>query len=169
MPSSGNARGPDYAFRSMTASDLPQIRCWLREPHVARWWGDPDTQYALIKGDLDHPAMDQFVVAIDDRPFAYLQCYDPTAWPNNGFGPLPRAARGIDLFIGEPGVIERGHGTALIRGFISRLRETGVPRVVTDPDAANARAVRAYEKAGFEKVRLVNTPDGCALFMVCNT
>jgi aminoglycoside 6'-N-acetyltransferase len=38
--------------------------------------------------------------------------------------------------------------------------------VVTDPDPANARAVRAYEKAGFEKARLVDTPDGRALLMV---
>ena len=35
---------------------------------------------------------------------------------------------------------------------------------MTDPDPDNIRAVRAYEKAGFEKVRLVDTPDGRALF-----
>ena len=38
--------------------------------------------------------------------------------------------------------------------------------MVTDPDPDNARAIRAYEKAGFEKVRLVDTPDGIALLMV---
>jgi aminoglycoside 6'-N-acetyltransferase len=37
---------------------------------------------------------------------------------------------------------------------------------VTDPDPENGRAVRAYEKAGFERVRLVDTPDGEALLMV---
>ena len=29
----------------------------------------------------------------------------------------------------------------------------------------NARAIRAYEKAGFSKDRLVDTPDGVALLM----
>jgi aminoglycoside 6'-N-acetyltransferase len=38
--------------------------------------------------------------------------------------------------------------------------------VVTDPDPENARAIRAYEKAGFEKRGLVETPDGRALLMV---
>ncbi len=38
--------------------------------------------------------------------------------------------------------------------------------MVTDPDPANARAVKAYEKAGFQKTRLVDTPDGRALLMV---
>ena len=37
---------------------------------------------------------------------------------------------------------------------------------MTDPDPANARAIRAYEKAGFRKDRLVDTPDGRALLMV---
>jgi aminoglycoside 6'-N-acetyltransferase len=38
--------------------------------------------------------------------------------------------------------------------------------VVTDPDPDNGQAVRAYEKAGFEKGRTVDTPDGPTLLMV---
>jgi len=142
------------------------VRNWLEQPHVARWWGDPQAQYALVRGDLDDPAMEQFVVGIAERPFAYLQCYDPAAWPNNGFGPQPEGTRGIDQFIGEAAMIDRGHGSALTRDFLGRLVRSGTPRVVTDPDPANARAVRAYEKAGFEKIRLLDTPDGRALLMV---
>ena len=67
------------------------------------WWGDPQEQFALVSGDLDQPAMDQFIVTLGDRPFAYLQCYDPTAWPDNGFGEHPAGTRGIDQFIGEAG------------------------------------------------------------------
>ena len=42
----------------------------------------------------------------------------------------------------------------------------GTPRIVTDPDPANIRAVRAYAKAGFRRERMVDTPDGPALLMV---
>jgi aminoglycoside 6'-N-acetyltransferase len=38
--------------------------------------------------------------------------------------------------------------------------------VLTDPDPANARAIRAYEKAGFRGDRVVSTLDGSALLMV---
>ena len=62
-----------------------------------------------------------------------------------------RGTRGIDLFIGEPDMIERGHGSALIRAFADERLRQGAPRMVTDPDPANLRAIRAYEKAGFEK------------------
>jgi len=144
------------------------VRRWLEAPHVAQWWRDPDEQFALVSEDLDHPAMDQFVVTADDRPFAYLQCYDPTAWSNNGLGTHPQGTRGIDQFIGESDMIDRGHGSALIRNFVDGLLNAGTPRVVTDPDPENIRAVRAYEKAGFQKVSLVETPDGRALLMVRN-
>lgn len=154
-----------YVFRAMTAADLPTIKRWLALPHVREWWGDPDKQYQLVAGDLDEPAMDQFIVSVGGSDFGYIQCYDLTAW-NSGFGAHPKGTRGIDQFIGEPGMVDRGHGSAFIRAFIERVAAGGVPRVVTDPDPANARAIRAYEKAGFEKVRLVDTPDGIALLMV---
>ena len=156
-----------YEFRPMTADDLPLVRRWLAMPHVAEWWGEPDEQFGLVSGDLTHPAMDQYIVASGDRPFGYLQCYQMTEW-NTGFGPQPDDTRGIDQMIGEPDMIERGHGTALIRCFVENLLATGVPRVVTDPDPTNARAIRCYEKAGFARDRLVDTPDGVALLMVRN-
>ncbi len=153
-----------YGFRAMSRDDLPMIERWLVTPEVMRWWGEPDEQYELVSGDLDHPGMDQFIVALDGRPFAYLQCYRLSTW-NQGFGEQPAETRGIDQFIGEPGMIGRGHGSNFIRQFVGELLQKGAPRVVTDPDPTNARAIRAYEKAGFARVRMVDTPDGTALLM----
>jgi aminoglycoside 6'-N-acetyltransferase len=158
---------PDYVFRPMTPTDLSLIRRWLGTPEVARWWGEPDEQYALVSGDLDHPDMDQFIVALGDQPFGYIQCYGLSTW-NQGFGAQPPKTRGIDQFIGEPEMIGRGHGSGFIRQFTDALLESGIPRVVTDPDPDNGRAVRAYAKAGFQSGRVVDTPDGPALLMVRN-
>jgi aminoglycoside 6'-N-acetyltransferase len=154
-----------YAFRDMTADDLPMIKRWLAEPHVRQWWGDPAEQYALVCGDLAEPAMDQYIVSTEGRAFGYLQCYDLTAW-NSGFGEQPQGTRGIDLFIGETDMIERGHGSAMIRAFVDERLKRGAPRIVTDPDPMNLRARRAYEKAGFVPVGIVDTPDGPSLLMV---
>jgi aminoglycoside 6'-N-acetyltransferase len=155
-----------YEFRPMTAADLPLVLHWLKQPHVVEWWGDTHEQFALVSGDLEVEAMEQFIVALGDRPFAYVRCYDPMVWPDNGLGEHPRGTRGIDQFIGEPDMVDRGHGSAFIRAFIERTLADGAPRIITDPDPANARAIRAYQKAGFEKVDLVDTPDGIALLMV---
>jgi len=156
---------PEYVFRPMTPADLALVRRWLETPQVVRWWGQPDEQYGLVRGDLDHPDMDQFIVAIDDHPFAYLQCYALGTW-NEGFGTQPPRTRGIDQLIGEPGMIGHGHGSGFIRQFADTLLASGLPRIVTDPDPDNGRAIRAYAKAGFQSDRLVDTPDGTALLMV---
>jgi aminoglycoside 6'-N-acetyltransferase len=155
----------DYEFVPMTAADLPLIRRWLETPHVSEWWHDPAEQFELVSGDLDHPDMAQFIVASDRRPFAYLQCYNLSDW-NTGFGPQPLGTRGLDQFIGEADMLDRGHGSGFIRAFTEQLLAKGTPRVVIDPDPANARAIRAYARAGFSKDRVVDTPDGPALLMV---
>jgi aminoglycoside 6'-N-acetyltransferase len=155
----------DYVFRPLAPDGLPLLRRWLALPHVLEWWGDPQEQYALVRGDLDHPDMDQFIVAVDDRPFAYLQCYALGTW-NEGFGTQPPGTRGIDQFIGEPDMIGRGHGSGFIRQFTDARLASGLPRIVTDPDPDNGRAIRAYAKAGFQSDRMVDTPDGLALLMV---
>jgi aminoglycoside 6'-N-acetyltransferase len=152
----------------MSRADLPLVAHWLQAPEVVRWWGDPDEQYALVSGDLDHPDMDQFMVALDGQPFAYIQCYRLSTW-NQGFGLQPLQARGIDQFIGEPALVGCGHGSKFIRHFVDGLLGKGTPRVVTDPDPDNVRAIRAYENAGFLRDRLVQSPDGTALLMVRDT
>jgi aminoglycoside 6'-N-acetyltransferase len=156
---------PNYIFGSMTAADLPPIRRWLTLPHVLEWWSDPREQYDLVSGDLDEPAMDQYIFSAAGDPLGYLQCYDLAKW-NTGFGRQPLGTRGIDLFIGEPDMIGHGHGPILIRRFVDNLLQKGLPRVVTDPDPANSHAIRAYEKAGFEKDRMIETPGGPAFLMV---
>ena len=74
---------------------------------------------------------------------------------------LGRPALGIDLFIGEPELIGRGHGPALIRAF---LRDVAFPRYGVDlcvigPTRSNAGAIRAYEKAGFRFLKNYLEPD----------
>jgi len=157
----------DYAFRPMASGDLAMVRRWLETPEVVRWWGRPDEQYQLVSGDLDHPDMDQFIVSLGDHPFGYIQCYALNTW-NAGLGNHPPGTRGIDQFIGISDMIGRGHGSGFIRQFVDGLLKSGTPRIVTDPDPDNGRAVRAYEKAGFAKDRMVDTPDGPALLMVRN-
>lgn len=158
-----------YRFRQMSSADLPLVRGWLAAPHVVQWWGDADEQFALVRGDLDEPAMEQFIVCAGGRAFGYLQSYDVAAWPEPGFGAQPAGTRGIDQFIGEADMVARGHGSAFIRAFILDLLTGGAPRVITDPDPANARAIRAYEKAGFRQEGIVDTRGGPALLMVCNS
>ena len=154
-----------YSFRPMTPADLPMTDRWLRTPDVAMWWGDPEEQQDLLADDLGDPNMALWIVSFEGRPFAYLQDYDPSAWDMHHFAYLPAGARGIDQFIGDPDMINLGHGSAFVRQHVEALFARGVPAVGVDPDPDNPRAIRAYEKAGFVAGETQDTEWGRCLLM----
>jgi aminoglycoside 6'-N-acetyltransferase len=155
-----------YAFRPLARDDLPLLANWLRAPEVTRWWGDPDEEFALIEEDLDAAAMAQWIVSFEEAPFAYAQAYEVHAWPQSHLAHLPSGAMAVDAFIGEPGMIDRGHGARFLRLLADELIGAGAPLVVIDPDAGNRRARRAYRKAGFRGDAVVETSGGSAVLMV---
>ena len=155
-----------YSFRPATRADLRLLRRWLQTPEVVRWWGDPVEQAALLEADLDEPLMVMRIVALDGRPFAYAQDYDVGSWPQAHFAGLPAGSRAIDAFVGEPEMIGAGHGTRFLRLLAQRLRAEGAATIAIDPDVANLRARRAYERAGFSGKRVVETADGPVVVMI---
>lgn len=139
---------------------------WLRTPEVVRWWGNPDEQAALLAGDLNEPLMVMRIVLLDGRPFAYAQDYDVGSWPQEQFAHLPTGSRAIDAFIGESGMIGRGHGAAFLRLLAQQLIDDGAPVVAIDPDARNMRARRACGNAGFvQQIGLVAEGDDITLMI----
>jgi aminoglycoside 6'-N-acetyltransferase len=141
-----------YEFRPVIERDLPMIAGWLAEPHVAQWWDDPETEIAEIAKHIDSISVEPLIVELDGKSIAYLQSYDPHLEDDHPYADQPFGTLGIDLSIGRPELVGRGHGSAIVRQFVEQLFEEGVPRVIIDPDPANGRAIRAYEKAGFRRI-----------------
>ena len=156
----------DYGFRPATFDDVPMLRRWLETPDVHRWWGDPAEQQALIEEDLAGDVMTQLIVSLAGRPFAYVQHCDVHEWPQTPFADLPPGAQAIDPLIGEPDLIGRGHGSAFLRLLCEELIRGGAPAIGIDPDVDNARAIRAYRRAGFVDDKVVETDEGPALLML---
>lgn len=164
---------PAVSFRPLTPEDLPLLHEWLARPHVAEWWSgspslaDVEAEFGPM---LDGASTTQAYIALGDgRPIGYIQSYVALGsgdgwWPDE----VDPGVRGIDQFLGHPEQLDRGLGTAMVRAFIDRLfTDPAVTRIQTDPSPDNGRAIRCYEKAGFRAVRVVDTPDGPALLMVC--
>lgn len=137
------------AFRPVRRADLPLLARWLARPHVERWWPDPVGALATIERHLDEPHIDCFVMLVGEREAGYLQSYDPHAWPEHPFADAPRGSRGLDMFIGAPDLIGRGHGSRVTRHFVDALFDNGVPEVRIDPHPDNVIAIKAYARAGF--------------------
>lgn len=159
-----------YGFRSMTAEDLALVNDWIAQPHVAEWWIDASGESdPMQEDDLIEPDFNTWIVSLDGRPFAYMQDYSPHLYPGHHFFDRPDGTRGVDQIIGDPDMINRGHGSALVRQQVERLFAMGAPVVVTDPHPKNARAIRAYEKAGFVAYGEIISPEwGPSLLMQCS-
>jgi aminoglycoside 6'-N-acetyltransferase len=162
MPSS-HVQG--YTFRPVGPDDLPMLARWLDRPDVAEWWEDADDKVAEIREALADPATEPYIVEIEGRPIGYIQCYDPHLEKDHPYRDQPQGTLGIDQFIGEPELVGIGHGSRMVDAFAEMLFRRGAPRIIIDPDPANDRAVRAYEKAGFTPFDSRTTIYGAALMM----
>ena len=113
-----------YGFRRAVRADKPLIDGWLRQPHVAAWWG-PDASFDV--GKLADPRQDVRIVTLDGRDIGYMQDYDPHGWEVHPFAGLAAGARGTDQFIGPAALVGQGHGPRFIAARMAALFAAGAP------------------------------------------
>ena len=153
-----------YTFTLLTETDLETVQPWLLTPAVRRWY--PDADYIEdIADQLDDEHIQMNLVCHEGEPFAYIQDYDIHAWKDHHLSFLPKGSRGLDTFIGRPDMIGTGHGTAYIQLHVDKLFKNGAPAIGIDPDPKNAKAIRAYEKVGFQRHNIVESKWGTFLTM----
>ncbi len=166
----------ELSVRTMRDEDVEYalIARWRAEPHVHEWW-DPDDPPPTVE-----QAREQYgprvrsedpttacIIELEGAPIGYLQYYRWLAWPDDeatfDIGADPDTF-GLDVFIGAADLIGRGLGTRVVDLVCTYLeRDQGASAVALTTERTNLRAQRAYEKAGFRKVREVldtDTRDG---------
>jgi aminoglycoside 6'-N-acetyltransferase len=141
--------------RPLATGDLAQVERILREPSVARWWGEFDRDKLERKARGEDQAT-AFAIELDSAIAGLIQYYEED-------NPDFRHA-GIDIVLATDAQ-GRGVGPAAIRLLAEHLLgERGHHRLVIDPAAANEAAIRAYEKVGFRRVGVMREywrgPDG---------
>jgi aminoglycoside 6'-N-acetyltransferase len=145
-------------FAALSEDDFEQLRAWLCEPHVSRWWGEPPTleqvrdQYARLVAHAD--ATRCYIVSLDARRVGMVQAYPWSDNPGEAaeIGALPGEA-GIDYFIGEADLIGRGVGRLVLGRFLDEVvfSDPEVSGVRVPIDVDNIRSWRCLEKLGFSR------------------
>ena len=75
---------------------------------------------------------------------------------------------GLDMWIGEKEKRSRGYGTDALRQMVDLIHKKH-PEVTTlfiDPVVENIRAVKCYEKAGFQNTGVFTDEEGAACYMM---
>ena len=139
--------GERVLLRAMTSNDTSRVAEIRAEPEVTRWWPSRSTEYLTEK--LDRDGLACWVVELDGRAIGFAQAYEDAS-------PDYRHA-GIDLFLA--GAFQgRGLGRDVVRTVARYLvGERAHHRIVIDPAAANARAIRCYEAVGFRRVGILRS------------
>jgi RimJ/RimL family protein N-acetyltransferase len=129
----------DLDLRPLAAGDQAELLRIHRTPEVVRWWDVPAEGFPW-----DEPESTRWTIVVDGAVAGMIQVWEE---------PEPKYRHAsIDLFL-DPALHGRGLGTEAVRRVVRHLiDQRGHHRITIDPAAANAAAIRAYEKAGFRRV-----------------
>jgi aminoglycoside 6'-N-acetyltransferase len=137
-------RGKLVTLRPATAADAVALTTIRAQPEVRRWWGGSEDLIAELLDDVATPGLHVLVIEVDGRIVGAIQ------WEAEEDPMYAHAS--IDLYL-DPAVHRRGIGTDAVRTLARHLIDDGGHhRLVIDPAAANAAAIRCYSKVGFRPV-----------------
>jgi len=128
---------------------VPLLARWLSDPRVLEFYEGRDSPYDedMVRTHFLSPDeyMERFIVFHSKRPIGYLQVYPvhPAKRPLYGVGE-DEAPFGMDLFIGEPDLWDRGIGSRLVRQAAAYLvagggTDEGVPRLAHEEHPRHPR------------------------------
>lgn len=146
---------------------LVLLGSWLRQPHVAPWFPEPDAN--LRWAAHPPPGGSQAIIASGADEVGYLrwQRVDRNALDSLGLYNIPANSVDADILIGVDASLGRGLGPAALDALAATVREDpSVPMLGLTSAVANVRAHRAFEKAGYRIVGRYD-PNGfgpCYLF-----
>jgi len=158
----------EIGFVPVTPEHYGLLEGWLHAPHMRAWWGEPEEELGFIRDMVEGRDTTQpYLIVVGGEPVGYIQAWfighhQNETWikDNPWLAELPAETVGVDLSIGEASLLSKGIGSAALAAFVRRLHDEGHRTIIIDPDPANKRAVRAYEKAGFRPLRdLKGVPD----------
>ncbi|MET9920121.1 GNAT family protein [Streptomyces sp. NPDC006435] len=137
-------RGASVFLRPAVREDVPALAAIRATPEVrARWRGGDDLE-AEVSADLEDSGSRHLTIEYQQRIVGMIQWHAEEE-------PDYRHA-GIDLFL-DPAVHGKGLGTDAVRTLARHLVDDhGYHRLVIDPAADNAVAIRCYAKVGFRPV-----------------
>lgn len=163
----------NFIFQSLKKSDLPLLTDWLNRPHLQKWWRSGEITSEIVREKYfprisEKDTAKPFLAYLDKKPVGYLQYYSVSGEISNWWPDEPgEGVVGMDLFLANEENLGRGLGTAMASQFVKLLlKDPKIKEIRVDPRPDNLRAIRCYEKAGFQKIAEIATPDAPAIMMV---
>ena len=158
----------DVTLRPARDADWGQIRSWLAEPDIQRWWGPSAASEAEVITALGSEHAIARMIQVDGADVGYGHAVDASLWGDELPSDLEPGTWDLDIFIAAREHRGKGIGPqalCLLRDEV--FATTLAVAVSVFPSIENEQAVRAYEKVGFHWKRIWDDPVyGPSWFMV---
>ncbi|GCD97022.1 GNAT family N-acetyltransferase [Embleya hyalina] len=152
-----------FRFRRVLRADFPLLASWLSRPHVRRWWNH-ETEPEAVARDFGDAAdglepSEDLLALRDGTPVGLVQRSRLADYPEylaefEEFIEVPAESVTIDYLVGDPGLVGRGVGTAMIRAVVADTwaARARTPAIVVAVAAGNIASWRVLERVGFTRV-----------------
>ncbi|WP_019501579.1 GNAT family N-acetyltransferase [Pseudanabaena sp. PCC 6802] len=157
-------------LRPATPDDLDLLRHWDEQPQVIA--SDPNDDWDWeVELHRNPDWREQLIAELGDRPIGFIQIIDPAREDSHYWGDVAENLRAIDIWIGEESDLGKGYGTKMMQLALKRcFADPAVTAVLIDPLASNTRAIRFYERLGFQFVeRRQFGDDDCLVYQLQRT
>ncbi len=146
--------------RRLEEKDKHLLSKWLSTPEVLKYYEGRDNPFDLEKVERVFYSSDddevKCIIEYEGKSIGYIQYYELDEDTKKEYGYESCRIFGTDLFIGEVDYWNRGIGTLLVSSMTEFLIDgMKAVKVVMDPQVWNERAIKCYEKCGFNKVKLL--------------
>lgn len=157
----------NFRFTPMTEQDLALMHRWINTPLLIDIWNDGKTVTLEEIRDKYLPRIDgtepcqPYLILCDDVSIGYVQTYLWRDYPEYlPYLDTQEECSSLDVFIGEEAYQGRGIGPVMLRAFLREVvfAREGTESCIITPEVRNESALRAYEKAGFRRWRVVEPP-----------
>ena len=153
----------EIAFRRFAVEDMQQLYLWLGRSHVAKWYAPAPSSFAEMVAKYAprteaSNVVQAYIASVDRADCAYIQTYSIREFPDYARAlECAETAAGVDLFIADPWRLNRGLGAQMLRRFVDEIvfGANGAEECVAGPSEGNAASIRAFEKAGFARWKVV--------------
>lgn len=141
--------------------DYKLMTKWLSDPKVYEFVHGKPKDLEWVKNKYSpriqkKENINACFIEFKKQPIGYVQYFDIKKYEKDYVMQNTKDVWAIDIWIGEPDFWEKGIGSKTVKLLVDYIFKNHMAKkIIIDPHTDNPRAIRAYEKAGFKKVRIL--------------
>jgi RimJ/RimL family protein N-acetyltransferase len=145
---------PSVILQRFQPAHMELLAAWLRRPHVARWFPEPEQNLAWAMKPPSGGSQGIIAWGRSEVGYVHWQRVDRATLDALGLPEIPANSVDVDLLLGDEGRVGKGLGPSALAVLAAEIgQDARVPLIGLTTSIENTRAHRAFEKAGFRITR----------------